>query len=141
MYRLSKSFWFEAGHRLAKGYEGKCKNMHGHSWKLTVTVEGAKLNQYGMLIDFADLKKIVNPIVDRYDHSFLVYDKDKETIKKLEGHRKVTMKENPTSEYLAMQIAMGVSLKMPKGVRVYCVTIDETRNSSRSYYPFEHEKI
>jgi len=61
--RITKRFNFEAGHAL-HGYEGKCKNIHGHSYKLDVTVQGIPIKdrsnpKYGMVIDFADLKKIV----------------------------------------------------------------------------------
>ena len=74
--RITKQFTFEAGHALY-GYDGKCKNIHGHSYKLSVTVIGTPINddnnaKFGMIIDFGDLKKIVkNEIVDKFDHSII----------------------------------------------------------------------
>jgi len=69
LYRITKQFTFETGHALY-GYDGKCRNIHGHSYKLSVTVIGKPISdssnvKYGMVIDFGDLKKIVNKeIVD-----------------------------------------------------------------------------
>ena len=72
--RITKQFDFETGHALY-GYDGKCKNVHGHSYKLSVTVigtpnEDAQDVKYGMVIDFKDLKVIVQEeIVDKFDHA------------------------------------------------------------------------
>ena len=72
--RITKQFEFETGHALY-GYDGKCRNVHGHSYKLSVTVIGTPIEdnnnvKYGMVIDFTDLKKIVKEqIVDAFDHS------------------------------------------------------------------------
>ena len=72
--RITKQFSFETGHALY-GYDGKCKNVHGHSYKLSVTVIGTPILdhsnvKYGMVIDFSDLKKIVREeIVDQFDHA------------------------------------------------------------------------
>ena len=70
--RITKQFTFETGHALY-GYDGKCKNVHGHSYKLSVTVIGTPISdlnnvKFGMVIDFGDLKKIVKEeIVDIFD--------------------------------------------------------------------------
>jgi 6-pyruvoyltetrahydropterin/6-carboxytetrahydropterin synthase len=72
--RITKQFSFETGHALY-GYDGKCKNVHGHSYKLSVTVIGTPISdaqnvKFGMVIDFTDLKKIVKEeIVDQFDHA------------------------------------------------------------------------
>ena len=72
--RITKRFSFEAGHALY-GYDGKCKNVHGHSYKLYVTVIGSPITdttnvKLGMVIDFGDLKKIVKQeVVDKFDHA------------------------------------------------------------------------
>ena len=72
--RITKQFSFETGHALY-GYDGKCKNVHGHSYKLSVTVIGTPIDdstnvKFGMVIDFGDLKKIVKEeIVDLFDHA------------------------------------------------------------------------
>jgi len=72
--RITKQFNFETGHALY-GYDGKCKNIHGHSYKLSVTVIGKPITdtshvKLGMVIDFGDLKTIVQEeIVDQFDHA------------------------------------------------------------------------
>src|SRR5210317_1698686 len=72
--RITKQFDFETGHALY-GYDGKCKNVHGHSYKLSVTVIGHPISdsgnvKFGMVIDFTDLKEIVTTeIVDQFDHA------------------------------------------------------------------------
>lgn len=76
MIRITKKFDFEAGHALF-GYDGKCKNLHGHSYKLYVTVIGEPINnphnvKNGMVIDFGDLKRIVQEqIIDAFDHAMV----------------------------------------------------------------------
>ena len=75
--RLTKAFTFETAHALY-GYDGKCKNIHGHSYKLYVTVKGIPSQdsndvKLGMVMDFGDLKKIVNEaVVDVFDHAILL---------------------------------------------------------------------
>ena len=77
MFYLTKIFHFEAAHAL-NGYDGKCRNIHGHSYELRVTVKGMPLNEpgnpkNGMVIDFHDLKQIVNQeVVDKLDHAFII---------------------------------------------------------------------
>ena len=80
--RVTKCFVFEMGHAL-HNYEGLCRNIHGHSYKLEVTVIGQpvsdpKQNDYGMVIDFSSFKRIVNnAIVDKFDHSIVLSHKEK----------------------------------------------------------------
>ena len=75
--RHSLSFNFETAHALY-GYDGKCKNIHGHSYKLFVTVKGSPIldssnPKFGMVIDFGDIKKIVRAeVVDQFDHAILL---------------------------------------------------------------------
>ena len=63
------------GHRLPF-HEGLCKNIHGHSYKMIVEITGS-MDENGMIIDFFDLGKIVNPIIEKYDHAFLCWENDK----------------------------------------------------------------
>lgn len=67
--KISKEFKWEMGHRIPL-HNGLCKNVHGHSYKLVVELEGEVLDN-GMIIDFSDLSLIVNSIIDDLDHSFL----------------------------------------------------------------------
>ena len=77
MIRITKEFKFEMAHALY-GYDGLCKNIHGHSYRMWVTIKGNVLEKNnhtknGMVIDFGELKKIINDcIVDKYDHSFVL---------------------------------------------------------------------
>ena len=87
MFEVSVEYSFAAGHAL-RGYKGKCENVHGHNYKVTVTVEGDKLNSIGLLMDFADLRAAVKGLVERFDHHFL---NDLEPFKEI----------NPSAENLA----------------------------------------
>jgi 6-pyruvoyltetrahydropterin/6-carboxytetrahydropterin synthase len=70
MFEITVEYSFAAGHAL-RGYQGKCENIHGHNYKLEVTLCGNKLNSVGLLMDFVDLKAIIKEIVKRIDHQFL----------------------------------------------------------------------
>ena len=73
--KIAKEYRWEMGHRLPF-HKGLCRNIHGHSYKMIVEITGS-LNKHGMVIDFFDLNKIIKPIIDKYDHAFLCWDKDK----------------------------------------------------------------
>ena len=77
--KIAKEFHWEMGHRLPEHF-GKCKNIHGHSYKMIVEIEGDVLES-GMVMDYYDLKKIITPIVEELDHAFLVYKDDVQIIK------------------------------------------------------------
>ena len=67
---ITKEFTFDSAHQL-KWHKGKCKNLHGHTYKLQITIQGA-LNKDGIVIDFGDLKKIVKEkVIEKLDHQFL----------------------------------------------------------------------
>ncbi len=76
--KIAKEFNWEMGHRLPEHF-GKCKNIHGHSYKLLVEFEGS-INSNGMVLDYYDMKSLINPIIEKLDHSFLVYREDKEVL-------------------------------------------------------------
>jgi len=80
--KIAKEFRWEMGHRLPEHF-GKCKNIHGHSYKMIVELEG-EVEESGMVMDYYNLKKIVEPIVEKLDHAFMVYKEDKEIISFLE---------------------------------------------------------
>ncbi len=73
--KISKEYRWEMGHRLPF-HKGLCRNIHGHSYKMSVEITG-ELDKNGMIIDFFDLNKIVKPIVEKYDHAFLCWEGDK----------------------------------------------------------------
>ncbi|MGA2668852.1 MAG: 6-pyruvoyl tetrahydropterin synthase family protein [Ignavibacteria bacterium] len=73
--KIAKEFSWEMGHRLPF-HEGLCRNIHGHSYKMVVELIG-EVNKSGMIIDFYDLGKVIKPIIENYDHSFLCWENDK----------------------------------------------------------------
>jgi len=70
MFEVSVEETFAAGHAL-RNYHGKCENVHGHNYRVQVTMEGEELNDAGLLVDFADVKRLVRAVVARLDHQFL----------------------------------------------------------------------
>ena len=67
MFRISKDFTFSAGHAI-RGHEGGCENLHGHNYKVRIHLEAAKLDELGMVMDFADLKAMAAQILGPFDH-------------------------------------------------------------------------
>ena len=136
--RITKQFSFEAGHALY-GYDGKCKNVHGHSYKLSVTVIGNPITdtknvKLGMVIDFGDLKKIVSEeIVDKFDHA-TIFNKNTPHIKlaetlKNEGHDVILVDYQPTSECMVTDFAEKISKRLPQGVKLFSLRLQETETS------------
>lgn len=80
--KIAKEFRWEMGHRLPEHF-GKCKNIHGHSYKMILGLEG-ETDQSGMVMDYYDVEKVIDPIVEKLDHAFMVYNEDKEIISLLE---------------------------------------------------------
>lgn len=136
--RITKQFSFEAGHALY-GYDGKCKNVHGHSYKLSVTVIGHPITdtenvKLGMVIDFGDLKKIVSEeIVDKFDHA-TIFNKNTPHIRlaetlKNEGHDVILVDYQPTSECMVTDFAEKISKRLPQGVKLFSLRLQETETS------------
>src|ERR1700740_3520071 len=70
MFQVSVEETFSAGHAL-RGYRGKCENVHGHNYRVRVTLEGPQLDSIGLLVDFTQLKQVVRKIMGRLDHQFM----------------------------------------------------------------------
>ena len=70
MFEISVEKSFAAGHAL-RGYRGKCENVHGHNYKVRVTLSGPELDSIGLLCDFVDVRRMVLSIIDRLDHQFM----------------------------------------------------------------------
>lgn len=141
--RISKQFTFETGHALY-GYDGKCRNVHGHSYKLTVTVIGKPIQdsanvKYGMVIDFGDLKKIVmEEIVDIFDHA-TVFNKNTphiELAKELEsrGHHVILVDYQPTSENMVIDFAEKIKKRLPEGIYLFALRLQETDSSYAEWH-------
>ena len=136
--RITKRFSFEAGHALY-GYDGKCKNLHGHSYKLTVTVIGAPITdktnpKFGMVIDFTDLKRIViEEIIDKFDHS-TIFNKNTPHIKlaktlKDEGHNVLLVDYQPTTECMVTDFAKKITERLPNNIKLSSLKLQETESS------------
>jgi 6-pyruvoyltetrahydropterin/6-carboxytetrahydropterin synthase len=141
--RITKQFNFETGHALY-GYDGKCKNVHGHSYKLSVTVIGQPISdtsnvKYGMVIDFGDLKKIVKEeIVDIFDHA-TVFNKNTphiELAKELQdrGHHVILVDYQPTSEMMVIDFADKIKKRLPNHINLHSIKLQETETSFAEWF-------
>ncbi|MCH9659466.1 MAG: 6-carboxytetrahydropterin synthase [Bacteroidetes bacterium] len=141
--RITKQFSFETGHALY-GYDGKCRNVHGHSYKLSVTVVGTPISEtshvkYGMVIDFSDLKKIVkNEIVDVFDHA-TVFNKNTphvELAKELSdrGHNVLLVDYQPTSEMMVIDFAEKIKTHLPSNIQLHSLKLQETESSYAQWF-------
>jgi 6-pyruvoyltetrahydropterin/6-carboxytetrahydropterin synthase len=141
--RITKQFSFETGHALY-GYDGKCKNVHGHSYKLSVTVIGKPITdssnvKYGMVIDFTDLKKIVREeIVDVFDHA-TVFNKNTPHIElanelKQRDHHVILVEYQPTSENMVIDFADKIQKRLPTNIKLHSLRLQETESSFAEWF-------
>lgn len=146
--RITKQFSFETGHALY-GYDGKCKNVHGHSYRLDVTVIGTPISddtnvKFGMVIDFSDLKKIVKEeIVDVFDHA-TVFNKNTphvELAKELEdrGHNVLLVNYQPTSEMMVIDFAEKIKQRLPIKIKLHSLKLQETATSFAEWYASDND--
>lgn len=145
--RLTKEFSFEMAHALP-GYDGACSQIHGHSYRLFVTVAGEPENdpsspKFGMVMDFGELKRIVNTLVtDRYDHTLMLRDMEesKEVIATLSRHytRIVPVDYQPTCENLIVRFADAIRAALPAGVSLHSLRLHETANSYAEWFAVDN---
>ena len=141
--RITKKFRFEAAHALY-GYDGKCKNIHGHNYNLFVTIIGVPVSdssnvKCGMVMDFGDLKKIVNSeIIEKFDHSVIFNNNSphKELAKNLanDGHKVVMANYQPTIEEMVIDFANKISFKLPDYVSLHSLKLEETETSYSEWF-------
>lgn len=146
--RITKQFTFETGHALY-GYDGKCKNVHGHSYKLSVTVIGTPITErdnvkFGMVIDFSDLKKIVKEeIVDQFDHA-TVFNETTPHVElaselKNRGHHVILVNYQPTSENMVIDFAERIKNRLPQSINLFSLKLQETESSFAEWYASDNE--
>lgn len=131
MYRVTREIEFCYGHRLIR-YEGKCRHLHGHNARAVVTLEGSKLDDRGMLCDFADIKHTTQLwIEENLDHNMLLC-RDDPLLPVLQerGERVYVMEENPTAENIARLI---FERTRAAGLPVREVALWETGNCLAAY--------
>ena len=140
--RVTKQFGFEMSHALLN-YDGLCRNIHGHSYRLQITVTGEPVNQPGdpkdgMVIDFSILKKMIQEqIVSQLDHSLMINenaptDKLSALGQMYERHHVVPFQ--PTSENLVVYIAEKVKPFLPKHIELFSVRLFETSSSFAEWF-------
>jgi len=119
-YEISVEKYFSAAHALRE-YKGKCERLHGHNWRVLVVVGGQKLDGIGMLMDFSELKKILEGSLSNLDHSFL---NESDPFDKI----------NPTAENIAEYILNKIKNQLPSGVLVRKVCVWESEASCACVY-------
>ncbi|WP_332022822.1 6-pyruvoyl trahydropterin synthase family protein [Kaistella sp.] len=143
MIRITKIFTFETAHVLYN-YDGKCKNMHGHSYKLFVTVKGTPINDLenpknGMVVDFGDIKKIVkSEIIDVWDHAVLVNGtsphQELGSDLQQKGHKVIFCDYQPTCENMLYDIAEKIKNKLSGDITLAYLKLHETENSYGEWF-------
>ena len=144
MIRITKEFKFEMAHAL-HGYDGLCKNIHGHSYKLWVTIKGEVLNERthkkdGMVMDFDILKELVKPnIIEKYDHSLVLNANSPHAEIDFSAFEKVFfLPYQPTSENLVSDFALQIKNNLPEGIELYKLVLSETATSFAEWHSEDH---
>jgi len=123
MYELTVEASFSAAHQL-RDYKGRCERLHGHNWRVQVTIASERLNEIGIAMDFHELRRIINDTISGLDHSFL---------NELFPFTEI----NPSSENIAKWIYDSIKKKIEKdhkGINLTSVTVFESDTASATYY-------
>ncbi|MEG0808153.1 MAG: 6-carboxytetrahydropterin synthase [Alistipes sp.] len=141
--RLTKEFSFEAAHAL-DGYDGPCRAIHGHSYRLFVTVKGLPASETmdakcGMVIDFGVLKQLVNEeIVSRFDHALVLRSSSSDAALQEQlaarFHNLLLVDYQPTCENMLADFAHRLQLRLPTGVSLYALRLHETATSFAEWF-------
>jgi 6-pyruvoyltetrahydropterin/6-carboxytetrahydropterin synthase len=140
--RITREFTFEMAHVL-RNYDGPCRNVHGHSYRLFVTLAGIPVTdesnpKNGMVIDFTELKNIVlKNIVNKFDHSVVVskdFDNDKKEMMARTFGNTVVVDYQPTCENLVADFAHRLKSELPSGVRLHSLKLFETAKSYAEWF-------
>ncbi len=121
MYRLSVTSHFSAAHNL-RGFKGRCEALHGHNWKVELTVKGHELDETGLVMDFGELKRLLGQVLETLDHTYL---------NKLAHFQQI----NPSSELIARYIHDRLAPMLPAGVKIEEVAVWESPGSRAAYIP------
>jgi len=140
--RISKEFTFDMAHALL-GYDGLCRNIHGHSYTLVVTVIGSPVHdsqspKNGMLIDFKDLKNIIKQqIVDRFDHALVLNKLTPGDLVEMlvRNYDKIVLLDyQPTTENMIADMAGQIKSLLPSHLRLYSLRLRETPSSYAEWF-------
>jgi 6-pyruvoyltetrahydropterin/6-carboxytetrahydropterin synthase len=124
MYEVSVDETFAAGHAL-RGYKGKCENVHGHNYKVRVTLAGKELDATGLLYDFVHLKQVIQGVIRSLDHRFLNEFAPFDTV-------------NPSAENIARYIydqTVNQLVQPASGAGIASITVWETDVTAATYRP------
>lgn len=145
--RVTKEFHFEMGHVLWN-YDGPCRNVHGHSYRLYVTVSGVPSDnpsdpKNGMVVDFTVLKRIVRKeITEVFDHSVVLNSRHDnarlDSLKSLLGNV-VLVDYQPTCENLVADFAGRIAIKLPEGVKLFSLKLYETATSYAEWFASDNQ--
>jgi len=143
MYYVTKTLRdFATCHRLGKGYPGKCKNLHGHNYFLEVTLKSEILDQYGMAIDFGDIKRLLDSWPqDNWDHATIVSEDDKPLMDFLTSEEQrmyvVPAGNNTTAEWMSkflfVKFSQILAKEVGEHVLMHSVKVWETKDSFATY--------
>jgi 6-pyruvoyltetrahydropterin/6-carboxytetrahydropterin synthase len=138
--RITKQFTFEMAHALY-GHDGACKNIHGHSYKLEVTVKGKPMDiaghpKDGMVMDFSFLKKIVQKeIIEEFDHALALNAKAPYTPEFLAASQKlILLPYQPTCEQMLVDFAERIGKHLPEEVSLHSLKLAETATSFAEWF-------
>lgn len=147
--RVTKEFKFEMAHALWN-YDGACKNIHGHSYKLFVTVIGEPINDIskpknGMVIDFGDLKRIVNSsIVDKFDHA-VVFSSNADTkdlpLSNQMFEKYEVLDFQPTCELMVADFAERIKPMLPTNIKLFSLKLHETATSYAEWFASDNNVL
>lgn len=141
--KITKQFSFEMAHAL-RNYDGLCRNIHGHSYKMDITLAGQPLHdesspKNGMVMDFGDLKRLVNEeVISLLDHALVLNAKtDAQLVDVLkQNYEKIVIVDfQPTTENLLNFIAGKIQTRLPDDVKLTCVRLRETDTSYAEWMP------
>ncbi|MCF7986165.1 MAG: 6-carboxytetrahydropterin synthase [Methylovulum sp.] len=131
MFTITKEVYFCYGHRLMN-HAGKCRHLHGHSVKASISIQEEQLNQQGMVCDFADIRDCVEAFIDEHlDHNFLLHKEDPIIPLLISNNERfLALDEHPTAEVLSKLIFQHIK---QAGFKVVQVTLWETASAYASY--------
>ena len=145
--RVTKEFKFEMAHALL-GHDGPCKNIHGHSYHLSVTIKGKPIRdsaspKNGMVVDFSDIKKIVNEeIIQPFDHSLMLNKKTSQSAYSgLQDHKLMLVEFQPTCENIILHIAERLKKKLPEAVMIHHLLLREPNTSYAEWYAEDNNHL